>query len=416
MFKYSIAGLSVSTKLDNRRANSEGKYQARIQVVFNRLQRYYGTGLFLTLDEWERMPTTKNKQLFETRKKIENRFNVIQENAEDLYLKEDLTFDNLDKRLLRGSNVYINNAFRSKIDELKAENMIGNSMIYDTVLKGIERFSPRKISFQSINIDWVKRYEKFLLGEGKSYNTISIHLRTIRAILNEAKKEGIIKESSYPFNKDGFQIKSGEGRKMALTIDQIGMIYGYDDGHKATSKFRDYWMFLYFCNGINMADFVRLKFSNIINGEIYFTRQKTERTTRTRQEICAVVTPEMQEIIAKWGNPQEADNYIFPILDGSEDAMRLKRKTQYATRAINKHMAIIGKALGLGNISTYTARHSFATVLKRSGANIAYISESLGHNNLQTTESYLASFESEERKKNAAMLSQFHKKDKSTSA
>ena len=70
-------------------------------------------------------------------------------------------------------------------------------------------------------------------------------------------------------------------------------------------------------------------------------------------------------------------------------------------------MAMIGKALGIDHISTYTARHSFATVLKRSGANIAYISESLGHQDLKTTENYLASFEREEREKNADLLTKF---------
>jgi integrase len=94
-------------------------------------------------------------------------------------------------------------------------------------------------------------------------------------------------------------------------------------------------------------------------------------------------------------------------LKGGEDAVTVKKKTQYTTRAINKRMAEIGKRLGISHISTYTARHSYATVLKRSGANIAYISESLGHNSLQTTETYLASFEKEERQKNAALLTQF---------
>ena len=70
-------------------------------------------------------------------------------------------------------------------------------------------------------------------------------------------------------------------------------------------------------------------------------------------------------------------------------------------------MKIIGESLGIGKITTYTARHSFATVLKRSGANIAYISESLGHADLKTTESYLASFEKEERLKNADLLTRF---------
>ena len=67
-------------------------------------------------------------------------------------------------------------------------------------------------------------------------------------------------------------------------------------------------------------------------------------------------------------------------------------------------MAKISKALNYDNISTYTARHSYATVMKRSGANIAFISESLGHSDLRTTENYLKSFEQEERAKNASKL------------
>ena len=87
--------------------------------------------------------------------------------------------------------------------------------------------------------------------------------------------------------------------------------------------------------------------------------------------------------------------------------MQRKCKTMYFTRAINKRMKEVGEQLGIGNISTYTARHSFATVLKRAGANIAYISESLGHQDLKTTENYLASFEREERQKNAELLTKF---------
>lgn len=85
----------------------------------------------------------------------------------------------------------------------------------------------------------------------------------------------------------------------------------------------------------------------------------------------------------------------------------LRYRHNIFTRELNKRIKVVSRALGLGDISTYTARHSFATVLKRSGANIAYISESLGHSDLKTTESYLASFEKEERRKNAELLTQF---------
>ena len=87
--------------------------------------------------------------------------------------------------------------------------------------------------------------------------------------------------------------------------------------------------------------------------------------------------------------------------------MTAKNKTKYLTHSINKRMKEVGEKLGIGNISTYTARHSFATVLKRSGTNISYISESLGHSNLAITENYLASFERDERMKNAQLLTKF---------
>ena len=256
-------------------------------------------------------------------------------------------------------------------------------------------------------MSWLVRYAAFLQSEGKKQTTIAIHLRHLRAILNEARRQGIVKEAQYPFGRGRFEIQEGEGRKMALTLEQIGQIARYDDGSEATAKYRDYWLFLYLCNGINVADFVRLRYRDIVNGEICFVRQKTARTTRTRKEIRIVVTDRMLAIIDRWGNPPAPDRFIFPVLDGSEDAMRRKLKTQYLTRAINKRMATIGEALGIGNISTYTACHSFATVLKRAGANIAYISESLGHNDLKTTENYLASFEREERVKNAELLTKF---------
>lgn len=115
----------------------------------------------------------------------------------------------------------------------------------------------------------------------------------------------------------------------------------------------------------------------------------------------------MQAIIDKWGNSPAPDNYLFPILTGKEDAFRVKLVSREFITKINLRMKRIGEAIGVGKITTYAARHSFATVLKRSGANIAYISESLGHQDLKTTENYLASFEREEREKNAALLTNF---------
>jgi len=407
MLQYSKDGTSVSATLDTRRTKSDGKCPVKIRVTHRRTRWYYPTGKDLTPEEWSALSTTKARALVSIRKDIESSYQIVRSAVEELTTAGAFTFDALNNRLKGATSDTVNTAFRAKISAFNQQGQVGTATVYDTILKGIERFAGAHIPFDAITVSWLVRYAAFLQSEGKKQTTIAIHLRHLRAILNEARRQGIVKEAQYPFGRGRFEIQEGEGRKMALSLDQIGEIARYDDGSEATAKYRDYWLFLYLCNGINVADFVRLRYRDIVNGEICFVRQKTARTTRTRKEIRVVVTDRMQAIIDRWGNPPAPDRFIFPVLDGSEDAMRRKLKTQYLTRAINKRMATIGADLGIGNISTYTARHSFATVLKRAGANIAYISESLGHNDLKTTENYLASFEREERVKNAELLTKF---------
>jgi integrase len=198
----------------------------------------------------------------------------------------------------------------------------------------------------------------------------------------------------------------GKGRKMALNLQQIKQIITFTDGTEATEHYRDLWFFLYLC--ICNNDMLKLKFSNIDNDEVHFYRSKTLHTSREKKEIEALLTPEMKQIIVRWGNPDKSpDNYVFPFLDGYNTPMEQKKRVPDITRRINKHLKIIGDKLGISGVSTYTACHSYATVLKRSGAYVSYISESLEHSNLKTTENYLASFEKEERIKNAAFLTNF---------
>lgn len=405
--KYAKDGITVALFLDTIHPKRNGVYPIRVRVTYLRQRRYYSTGKDMTPEEWEKLETSKVRAMVAIRKDIENSYNIVRSAVEELASTGNFSLDALNNRLKGAAGDTLNTMFKAKINELNKSGRIGNMLVYDTVLKGLNRFAGERIRFDSITVGWLKRYSDFLCDEGKKQTTIGIHLRTLRAVLNEAKRCGVIKEAQYPFGRGRFEIQTGEGRKMALTLEQIGRIANYDDGSNATAKYRDYWLFLYLCNGINVADFVKLRYKDIINGEICFVRQKTERTTKTRKEIRAIVSEQMQAIINKRGNPYHPDAFIFPILNGEETPLEQKHKTQYLTRAINKRMAMIGERLGIGNISTYTARHSFATVLKRAGVNIAYISESLGHQDLKTTENYLASFERDERVKNAALLTQF---------
>jgi integrase len=303
-------------------------------------------------------------------------------------------------------------AFSNKIGMLTKDGRIGTSIWYSCAQKSIEKFikdkhkEPKDLKFSDITKNWLNEYESYLLGEGRSYTTISMYMRALRAIINNSKD--LISKAQYPFGEGKYEIPTGIGRKMALSLSQIGEVLKYPLVIDKDKMCRNLWFFSYLCNGINVNDMLRLKYSNIHEGEIRFYRQKTIKTTNVKKEIAAILLPELEQIINNWGNSdRKPENYIFPFLHDGLTPTDEKRIIQNVTRMINERMQNIGKALGYGSISTYTARHSFATVLKRSGANIAFISESLGHTDLKTTENYLASFEKEERQKNAALLTKF---------
>ena len=183
--------------------------------------------------------------------------------------------------------------------------------------------------------------------------------------MNQAKRDGVIKETQYPFGKDKYEIKEGVNIKKALTLDQIKKIFYFTDGNETTERYRDLWIFSYLCNGINIADLVKLKFKDIKDSDICFVRQKTESTSKNRKEIRASVTINVQNIINRWGNKPSPENYIFPYLNGKENAEKKQAITKDLTKRINLRMKKIGEELNIGDITTYTARHSFATVLKR---------------------------------------------------
>lgn len=408
MFNYANNGVTVSSILDNRRATNDNLYPIKIRVTFQRVRKHYSTGKYTTTEEWEKLPDAKSKKMLSLRLDIQNTFDIVKETVQGLIHEGGFSFGALNSRLNKSPSDTLNAGFKIKIQALLKNEQVGTHLFYQDAFRSVESFGGENILYITVTVDWLKNYEKYMLKLGRAYSTIGMYCRAIRCIINEAKRAGLIKENQYPFGKGKFEIPTGKGRKLALTLQQIKSVANYSDGNEATEKYRDMWFFSYLCNGINFADMLTLKFSNIQNGEICFLRAKTIRTSKVKKEVCAVLTPEMEAIIKKWGNKsQKPDDYIFGFLTGKETPFKEKDVIKATTKLCNKRLKKIGAKLGIGKVSTYTARHSYATVLKRSGANIAYISESLGHNDLKTTENYLASFEKEERVKNASFLTNF---------
>lgn len=412
MFKYSRDGVSVLTILDTRRAKKNGLFPIKVQVVFRRKQKYYSTGKELSKEDWERLLKAKSLLLTEVRTDIESSFSIIKQQVNELIQKGKFSLEVLSIRLGRhAKETNLRNAFNLKMKELKDNEQASTYLNYRSTLKSLESFGGVNIPLDRITVDWLKRCERFWISEGKSYSSVSIYFRSLKCILNRAIQDGILKESSFPFGKSKYEIPEGAGRKLALTLPEIKSVMSYQDETEDLEEFRDLWFFSYLCNGINFMDLLFLQYSNMIDGEICFVRSKTSRTTKHYKEIRATLTPEMWNIIHKWGNPNVSPQTpIFKYAKGTENAFERIRLVRRIVTKCNRRLKKIAQATGLTQLTTYTARHSFATVLKRGGANTSYISESLGHSNLAVTEIYLACFEKEERIRNARLLTNFDNK------
>lgn len=217
-------------------------------------------------------------------------------------------------------------------------------------------------------------------------------------------------KEAYPFGRRKYEIPAANNKKKALSLADIGLIYNYPPEPGTTAEMaKDYFVFMYLCNGINIKDVSLLKFKNIKGDFIEFQRAKTARTKRTAEAIRVPLTDEIKAIVVKHGNSdQSPDNYIFSILTHGISAQREYQLIQQLTGVVNDHLKVIAEKLNIaGNLTSYSARHSFATILKRSGISTEFISEALGHSNVKTTQSYLASFEDESRLEAVKKLTAF---------
>ena len=149
--------------------------------------------------------------------------------------------------------------------------------------------------------------------------------------------------------------------------------------------------------GMNFADIAHLKNENIADGRISYYRLKTKGTVRELKKISVKITPEIEALLYQLRSEEEGhDAYVFPILQPGMSAERQKAVIKQFIKDTNDALNLIGEKLELPlKLTTYVARHSYATILKRSGVPTAVISETLGHENEKTTENYLDSFDLE---------------------
>ncbi|RZT91325.1 site-specific recombinase XerD [Ancylomarina subtilis] len=386
----------IKAVLFTSRQYKDGTHPVMIRVSHRRKLKYFPMKISVLKDHWDEMENlldvkVKNFSQLYKRKNIEIRKCLLKlmEIVNDLEALNHLyTVEDIEQRYNVGSgalfNVYANNL----IQELESINKMGNASAYRSASSALIRFMGKEsISFEEIDYTLIKQFETHMIFNGMKTNGISCYMRTIRAIYNRAIKEGFAKRENYPFLH--YKVKSEKTQKRALTKEQIIQIRDLDlSSDPGKEQARDLFIFSFYCMGISFVDIAHLKVLNVFNERINYSRQKT-----SQKYTIALVAPALK-IIEKYSDLKNPSDYVFPLLEQNHAEMH----KLYAARATRNRTKLkqVGKILELPiTLTPYVARHSWATIAKRSGIPTAIISEGLGHTTERTTQIYLDSFENE---------------------
>ncbi len=279
------------------------------------------------------------------------------------------------------------------IAEMKSMDKVGNARVYETVLRSIKHFAGEKdFPFQQITFSWLKKYEAWYLsrknskGKPNTTNGLSVHLRTLRALYNRAIKSKIVPRDNYPF--DDYRIKSQKTRKRAISEVDINKIKEVVPQTSRQERAKDYFLMSFYLMGASFIDLAFLTRDNIKNGRIEYRRKKTGQLHDIK-----IALP-LQILIDKYLENKLSDYpYIVNVVKGDTEEQRYTAARD-ELRRYNRALKELAKIAGIeGEVTSYTARHSFATIAKYKGVPVAVISEALGHESPDVTQVYLDSFD-----------------------
>lgn len=376
-----------------------GEYPLMVRITKNGKRKYQNLGVSVQLKYWDfkknkPKPNCPDRDLINKlilAKETEYQQQILElAAAQKQYTAASLVENKQKKFQLKTVKEF----YQQLIKEFEENNKVGNRLIYKTSFNSLKAFTKSELNFyfSDINKDWLQAYEKWQRNKGNKETTISLQFRTLRSAYNKAIEEKAASKNDYPF--DDFKIGKfkTKTRKRAISKDDVKQIITTESNKDTPLRklAKDIFTFSYLCGGIPFVDISNLTMKNIQRGRLLYTRQKTHG------DINIQLCDQAREIIKRYSSQQKNAIYLFPILDANIHKTELQKQNRRhkVLAQINKELKELASELGIeSKVTTYVARHSFASVLKKSGVNVALISEALGHTDLKTTQIYLDSFE-----------------------
>lgn len=376
---------TVKFYLDKRRQKKDGTYPIKLNVFHNK-QIMIATQLSASEKEWNGNEYSVRAQNYKPRNIVARGIiNKAETVIFTLEQQEKLksTTDKALKKLIEdaiSSKVENQKTFLYYLDEFvsKKTNQ-GTKSIYTTTRNKIEEYDSH-CTFESMDKSWLENFEAWMAKTMK-VNAYAIHLRNIRSVFNYAIDEEYT--TLYPFRR--FSIKKEETRKRSLTAEQLRLLRDYPC-EEYQIRYRDMFMLMFYLIGVNAADLFNAKHSALVNGRFEYKRAKTGKLYSIKVE------PEAQAIIEKY----KGKDYLLNIMDEYVNYKDFLHRMGIGLKQIGET-----ERKGLGgkksrnplfpDLSSYWARHTWATVAAELDVPKEVIAHALGHSwaNSTTTDIYI---------------------------
>lgn len=269
------------------------------------------------------------------------------------------------------------------IERLRQLKHTGTAKNYRAALGSFRRFRDNAdIPIDSIDPVLMEDYQAYLTSSGAVPNSISFYMRILRAVYNRAVKQGLTADRK-PFRT----VFTGQEKtlKRAISIHDIKRVRELDLSLKPHLEFaRDLFLFLFLCRGMPFIDAAFLKKTDIRNGVLTYRRHKTNQVLHIK-----VIQP-IRELIDRYSDKDSP--YLLPVITCSDGDER--RQYETALRRVNNALKAVAEMAGLPvSLTTYVARHAWASIAKAKNVPLNVISDALGHDSIATTQIYLASID-----------------------
>lgn len=368
--------INIKYVQDTRREKKDGSFPIALSIRWNNKTKRIATPYSCKIDNWDvdkqlynsKEPNyqRKNIHLKEIISKVERFIIDILESREKI--SENRFYDNI-IYIVKGKEIIEKYYFVEYIEEFASTKTRKTTKeVYEYTKRKIEDFDP-KCTFETIDRSWLTKFERWMIGSGMKTNACAVHMRNIRAVFNYCIDEEYT--TLYPFRK--FKIKKEETRKRSLTVEQLRTLRDYPC-EEYQIRYRDIFMLMFYMIGINAIDLFHAKDSDVVDGRLEYKRSKTGKL------YSVLIQPEAQAIIDKY----KGKNYLINVLDEYKNYKDFLHRMGDALKDIGpmERKGLGGKKIRqpfFKDISSYWARHTWATIAASLDIPKEVISAGLGH-------------------------------------